>query len=288
MYSPLFVLGNPRSGTTLLRLMLNNHKHIVIPPECGFAVWYYKKYQEILITTSSIQDFLADLALARKIETWELDFNKLKEYLTAAKIETYSELVSAVYQFYGKSTGKSFRIWGDKNNFYIKHVDTIKKMFPASRLIHIVRDGRDVACSYKALNKLKIQSKYAPQLPDKITDIANEWITNLNCAMISFEKIGWENVYELRYEDLITHPVDELKKLCLFLNEPYDEEMQTYYLKNQLEHQEPPEFLQWKAKTVEKPTPSEIGKYMTQLTREEIGEFESIAFSLLRKYRYKY
>lgn len=42
---PVFIIGSPRSGTTLLRLMMNSHPRIVVPPECGFAVWWYEKYQ---------------------------------------------------------------------------------------------------------------------------------------------------------------------------------------------------------------------------------------------------
>lgn len=287
MRPPLFIIGNPRSGTTLLRLMLTNHKNIVIPPECGFAVWYYNTYRGLPITGSTVKDFLADLALARKIETWKLDFNKLQNYMITNKPSSYPELVSAVYAFYGRSTGKPFKMWGDKNNFYIKHIDTIKEMFPTSHLIHIVRDGRDVACSYRALNRSQIHSRYAPQLPDLVADIANEWVTNIAHAINSFEKIRWENVYEVRYEDLTSHPTHELKKICSFLEEPYDEEMELYYSKNQEEEQEPIEFLQWKAKTIEKPTTSEIGKYKTELTEEEIVEFEEIASPLLRKYQYK-
>ena len=43
---PVFVLGSPRSGTTLLRLMLTCHRHIVVPPECGFCVWLYPQFQD--------------------------------------------------------------------------------------------------------------------------------------------------------------------------------------------------------------------------------------------------
>ena len=286
MSSPIFVLGNPRSGTTLLRLMLNNHKNIVIPPECGFAIWFYEKYANTIINESIIREFIKDISTARKIETWGLNFYELEIFIVASKPDSYSKLVSCVYEFYGKQIGKNFKRWGDKNNFYIKHIETINKLFPSAYFIHIVRDGRDVACSYRSINRSKIVSKYAPHLPDDIISIAEEWDFNLNQMIDSFNKISWHNVYEVRYEDLTTSPVDTLRNICNFLEEPYDERMETYYLKNQEEQQEPVEFLQWKVKTLEKPTTSEISKYLKELRKNEIKQFENIAHKLLERYSY--
>lgn len=286
MNPPVFILGNPRSGTTMLRLMLNNHKNIVIPPECGFAVWFYEKYQDRVIDRQTIEEFMLDLAGAKKIETWRLEFEKLQGDLLKRGPENYGEMVSFIYEYYGRSIGRNFLRWGDKNNFYIQHVSTIKKMLPSARLIHIVRDGRDVACSYRAINRSNIQSKYAPHLPHKIEEIAFQWLTNLRSAINAFEKIGWQNVYEIRYEDLTLQPAHELKKLCTFLDEPYDPNMESYYIKNQVEQQEPVEFLQWKAKTLERPTTSQVGRYLAELADDELEEFEQIALPMLHRYNY--
>ena len=161
-------------------------------------------------------------------------------------------------------------------------------MYPSARFIHIIRDGRDVACSYRSLQESNITSKYAPHLPSNVKDIAIEWSTNIQRIRSSFNKVGWNNVCEIRYEDLVSYTSDELKKVCHFLEEPYDVDMEAYFIQNQLEHQEPVEFLQWKAKTVEKPTTSEIGKYKTILLKEEVKVFEDIASSLLQRYGYQF
>ncbi len=71
---PFFIIGNPRSGTTLLRLMLNNHPLISVPPECGFAVWLYEKYKaENFLDKSIVRNFIADVVKSRKFETWGID-----------------------------------------------------------------------------------------------------------------------------------------------------------------------------------------------------------------------
>jgi hypothetical protein len=286
MRPPIFVIGNPRSGTTLLRLMLTNHKNIVIPPEGGFAVWLYEKYGPADFSESIVKAFVEDLSHTRKIETWNLDYAGLLDYILSVGSVSYTEAVRNVYEFYGHSIGKTFLRWGDKNNHYLRHIDTIREMYPPARFIHIIRDGRDVACSYMDLHRSNIVSEYTPQLPFKIKDIANVWSTNVQKIRNSFNRIGWDNVSEIRYEDLVSQPSDTLKKVCSFLEEPYDADMELYFIKNQLEHQEPVEFLQWKAKTIEKPTTSEIGKFRKQLTPEEIREFESISASILKIYSY--
>lgn len=286
MRPPVFIIGNPRSGTTLLRLMLTNHQNIVIPPECGFAVWFYDKYRELVFSEKVIDLFVQDVLTARKIETWNLDEARLREYLIQSKVETYAQAVSAVYEFYGRSLGRTFYRWGDKNNFYLNYIPTIFAIFPSAQFIHIIRDGRDIACSYKTLGSSQIVSKYAPNLPVNIKKIASEWTDNIKKIRSSFEKLPSTQVYEIRYEDLVSQPERELTKICDFLREPYDSAMELYYIKNKLETQEPIEFLQWKAKTLEKPTSSEVGKYMQELKPEEIKEFEHISASVLNLYNY--
>lgn len=286
MYPPVFIIGNPRSGTTLLRLMLTNHRNIVIPPECGFAVWFYDKYRGLVFSEQVIDLFVQDVFKARKIETWNLDERGLKEYLVQSKVETYPQAVSAVYEFYGHSLGRTFHRWGDKNNFYLDHIAALFAMFPSAQFIHIVRDGRDIACSYKTLGSSQIVSKYAPALPVNISQIAHEWAENITKIRSSFEKIPSTQVYEVRYEDLVSQPAQELQKICIFLGEPYDPAMELYYIRNKAENQEPLEFLQWKAKTLEKPTNSEVGKYVRELKPEEIKEFQRISASVLNLYNY--
>lgn len=266
--------------------MLTNHKHIVIPPECGFAVWFHKKHQFTGFSKLAVESFVKDLPSARKIETWNLDYLRLLDYLLAAEPDSYSEMAGAVYEFYGHALGRTFLRWRDKNNHYLQDIDTIWELYPSAQFVHIVRDGRDVACSYRALQRSNIASKYAPQLPYDIKDIAVEWSANIRRIRGSFDKIGWNNVYEIRYEDLVSRPSVELGKLCDFLEEPYDAGMERYFVRNRLEQQEPVEFLQWKEKTTAGPTTSEIGKFKNELTPEMIKEFEEISAPILDLYSY--
>ena len=291
MISPIFILGNPRSGTTLLRLMLNNHRNIMIPPECGFVVWWYEKYKHWDASLSrdaeKLANFIDDLMTSRKIDTWNLDPSELREYISREQPCSYSELVSCIYQFFGQSTGREFKRWGDKNNFHVGFVTTIFTIFPNCCFVHIVRDGRDVACSYRTVMRSSIVSKYRPRLPTDIHEVAAEWRANLLKVIKAFDEIGWEKVLEIRYEDLVSYFETELRRLCAYLGEPYDDDMLKYYEVNRIKQLEPAEFLQWKAKTLEKPTDSEVGKFKRELSPAEIRDFNREAGDLLRRYGYR-
>jgi hypothetical protein len=176
--------------------------------------------------------------------------------------------------------------WGDKNNFYIDHIDEINELFESCKFLHILRDGRDVASSYKKINKKEIRSKYAPNLPKEIHKIAEEWLGNIKLINSSLEKIEYDRVYELRYEDLVREPIIEIKKACKFLGENFDSKMLKYHQKNKEEGQEPKEFLQWKRKTLEPPSDDRVGVYREALTQDEKFTFNQIAAPILEKYDY--
>ena len=232
MKPPIFIIGNPRSGTTLFRIMLTSHKDIIIPPECGFAAWFYEKYKnwgQIGFNKELLKDFMKDLMSARKIEFWDINEKEIFKFILKKKPTSYSKLVSYIYIWYAKTHNKVIKRWGDKNNFYLNYIPILKKMFPSAFFIHLVRDGRDVAVSYKNLSKQNFKSNYAPKLPNKIEDIVNDWKNNINTIYQSFKLIKSENNYLLKYEDLVYNPKLELQKLCNKLGEEFDLSMLNYY-----------------------------------------------------------
>ena len=284
---PIFVLGNPRSGTTMLRLMLTCHRNILIPPEAGFAVWLHQRYNRWLRDSpDQLDGFVSDLLKTRKIETWELNESELKGFLREAGPSSYPEAVSLVYQWYGRCSGRSFNRWGDKNNFYIDHIDVLDRMFPDAQFVHIVRDGRNVACSYRNLAKRTIHSAYAPRLPVEIESIADEWKRNTSTVHQAFQKLGSNRSYEMRLEDLVCDPQKELMALTDFLGEEFDPRMLEYHRLNSGRKLEPEEFLQWKEKTLQPPITTRNEIYKSQLEVEAIATFEAIAGDALRRYGY--
>lgn len=288
MKPPIFVIGNPRSGTTILRLMLTCHQNIVIPPECGFAVWLFSRYKDWIYQHKYVQlsRLVDDVMSCRKIETWGIDRGELLDYLKQKSPSDWPQAVSFIYEYYGILQGSDFTRWGDKNNFYLNHIHVIKEMFPDAFFIHIVRDGRDVACSYKRLNRLALNSKYSPRFPKSIEEIADSWRQNIMTILTAFEVFDFEDVVEVRLEDLTQRPKEELARVCECLGEEFDPQMLEYNRITRERNLEPQEFLKWKDK-IHLPLTSE-GKYEYKrtLSTVEIDIFEKIAGEVLQRYNY--
>lgn len=287
---PVFVIGNPRSGTTLLRLMLTCHPNIVIPPECGFALWWYDKYGGLpgarWREPQTVQECIRDILTSKKIEFWDLDPAALEAFVTGSHPQSYADVVSLVYRFYGRTRGRHAQRWGDKNNYYLDHILTIRRLFPGVLFIHIVRDVRDVACSYRDLAGAAPASRYAPSLAAEPQRAAESWVRNIGRIRQQFAALGWEGVLEIRYEDLVANPKGTLEQVCRFLREAFDAAMLDYPQANRENLLEPEEFLAWKAKTLEPPSAAEVGKYRAELAPADIAAIEAVADPLLRLYRY--
>ena len=284
----LFILGNPRSGTSLFRLMLNQHSEIVAPPECGFLQWWYPIYKDWTEKdnfSNRLELFLSDLFSSKKIETWELNREKLKNFIIAKNPADYGALVACVYLSY-ESQPDNIRVIADKNNYYISHIPELKAIWPDAKYIHLIRDGRDVACSYIDVDKLKTISPYKPTLPVNIEQIALEWIEN-NTAIAQLNKENTENFLLVKYEDIIVQTQKALTEVCAFLELNFEFNMLDYYRQKDAGKTEPIQTLDWKKKTQEKPDHKKINRYKFDLTEEQIKLFNRVAIKELKFYGYK-
>jgi hypothetical protein len=262
--------------------MLNQHPEIIVPPECGFALYWYAKYENRLVDESYINDFLDDVAQSKKIENWNIDLSKLKKYVQKEQPNSYAELAYLVYKFYGVSQAKNVSIIGDKNNFYTDYLAELKQIYPQSKILFLTRDGRDVACSYKALNESKVKSIYKPILPIEIGDIANEWVHKNQQILDYCSSIDTNQWLHVRFEDLINNPVKTLTTVAEFLGTTYHANMLNY----KQDDSEPEDILQWKKKTKENLDTNNINKFKRILTEEEIQIFEDIASDMLSRFNY--
>lgn len=291
---PLFIIGNPRSGTSLFRLMLTSHSLICVPPECGFIQWWNSKYNSWSIKDSknfdSIKNFVHDLSKSKKIETWDLDYSNLESRIYNEMPLNYSDLcMSVIREFAYEQLKASVKFLGDKNNYYIslENLELINKLYPDAIFLIIVRDGRDVACSYKNLKKIKSESKYKPKLSTDIEVISREWSENNLNALRFMKKNANERYTVLKFEDLILDPKEELQRISNFLQIPYEDAMLSYNSKNKTSELEPKELMDWKQKTYEAPDRSNIFKYKNELELGEIEIFNRIAENALKEFGYE-
>jgi hypothetical protein len=266
--------------------MLTCHPEICVPPEGPFFYCLEPKYGHIAeFDNDTIERFVDDLFNVNKMEEWNLDRASLIGQLKAGPRNTFAALVDGVYREYMKTMGKVKRRWGDKSGSYtIGGLDSIRRSLSHAFILHIVRDGRDVACSYRSLQG--IEGKYAPRLPTGPLEIAYAWKKNVN--RIGQFLGGWPQAQqaEVRYEDLVTSPVSTLKTLCAMLGEAYDPSMLDFHRQNAELALEPKLYLGWKQKTLEKITDSRVGRWQAELSETDVRLFEALAGDLLRHYNY--
>jgi hypothetical protein len=274
--SAYFVLGNPRSGTSLFRSMLNAHPATVVPPECGFILWLADTWGTADWQAAGVLAAFADAVLAsRKFETWELTKEQLLAELEPVK--DYRDAVTRVVQAYARSKGRSVQCWGDKNNYYVTQVQALRKLFPDASYLHITRDVRDVACSYRELMQRSIDSKYKPVLAVDAEAIATEWVENNTNVIASLA--DHPGYLRLRYEDLVADVPGTMRTVFTKLGLPTEGLVGADMHLRSLD--EPAEFLQWKAKLTAPADSASVGRYRTDLPAEEIAVIERVAGPLM-------
>lgn len=270
---PLIILGNPRSGTSLLRAVLNSHPEIYVAPESGFAHYCFTLLRDKKIEYSDLAD---NIFRAKKFEYWKISQEELND-LVINNPSNYQLLVKEIYiKQAAKEDKGNIKFWGDKNNYYVKHVDELEQVYKNACFIHIIRDGRDVACSYKKLSEIEAKEKYQPNLTGEIEKVAEEWSSN-NSKVIEYLESD-ENHISIRYEDLVNNFEKTTNEISSFLKIENE-------FKTELKSDEPQTYF-WKSDLNKKINADNIGKYKHILTTEEIETFNSIAHSILQKFNY--
>lgn len=287
MDHPIIIVGNPRSGTTLLRLILTCHPRICIPPEGPFLFLLEPKYGQIReFEDTDIIHFVDDIFSVTKMEEWNLDRDRLIHHMKGRKKRSFASLVEEVYREYMRATGQIKARWGDKSGSYTIHrLDAIQRSLPGAFLLHIVRDGRDVACSYRSLKGM--EGKYAPNLPDNIFDIASTWVSNINTIDSFMDRWPSSQQAEVRYEDLVRSPKATLQRLCAALGERYDPGMLQFHIQNKKHSLEPEVFLDWKEKTRTEVSASQVGRWRKELSQDDVFKFEVLAKDELMRHNYE-
>lgn len=213
-----FIIGCPRSGTTLLRAMLHSHSEIAVPPESYFILPALRYSPVNVEFDSKDRRAILDQILDQKsFEKWGLDRVDLLSIVEDDSIKDAAATVASVYAAFASLHGKKIAI--DKTPHHTEHVGRLSRAYPDSRFIHLVRDGRDVIPSLQAM----------PYFPPKYRDAAMYWRERSLSGRGALAIVGSSRYHEVRYEDLLADPERELSRLCGFLGFEFEPEMLTYH-----------------------------------------------------------
>jgi Sulfotransferase family len=182
---PIFIVGCQRSGTTLLRLMLDSHPNISCGPETRFLA-------DLAAVMNKGWETMGAYGLPR--EQWE---------------EKFADLFDSFQRDYARSRGKSR--WADKTPRYALSLAPIVTMFPTCQIIHVIRDGRDVVASHR--------DRWGYWSAVKSVE---KWPRYIVAARSVTESLPPNRYREVRYESLVTDTEATLRGLLEFLNEPWD------------------------------------------------------------------
>jgi hypothetical protein len=216
---PILIIGMNRSGTTLLSLMLDSHSRIAIPHESHFFVDCYRDRLSFDFTDNKGRLDLVQRILAEPyVRRWDVSLSADEIDLT--RCVGLSETIHEIYSTYARRLGKD--LWGDKTPAYISEIHILNRLFPRARFIHLVRDGRDVALSI-------LKQWWGAN--DFVTAI-RDWATTVGWARKMLAMLPEDRWLEVRFEDLVSEPEQELRKITDFLGIDFEPCMLNSYTRS--------------------------------------------------------
>ena len=274
--SPIFIVGSARSGTSLLASALGSHRRIVVTPEI-FLFVQLPKWRPLLGKREELAQFVAAL------EDWkEIDLSQV-EYLRRLKeMETLTPrgVMDALYGMFMERADKPR--CGDKTNANIYMLQAIAAMWPDARVIHTIRDGRDVVASQLAMPTFGRLG---------LKNLALEWKKRV--AFAREHRGALRHYLEVRYEDLVCDFEPQLRTVCGFIGEDFEPDMLRFYeLDGRRRYEEKANHptYEGRASFFEKLTgPADsksIGRWKESFSPAQTENFAALAGDLLRELGY--
>ncbi|MGE4131824.1 MAG: sulfotransferase [Bdellovibrionales bacterium] len=274
--NPVFIVGTERSGSNLLRLLLNEMPEVAIPhpPHLMRDLSPLLGRYGSLNNDGNFRRLIHDAVqlVNWHFSPWPLRPDPEKIFRTAEKRTLYA-VCAAIYEQYRLHSGKSR--WGCKSTFMIHHVSEILRHHKNPQFIHLVRDVRDVAVSARA----SVFCHYHPYF------VAELWRTEQQRGLVWSKKLPENQWFTLRYEDLIRKPEPALRALCRFLDTRYSSEMLQFFKK------EPAQELAGLSRSwsnVAQPVLSgNSGKFAKHLKKQDLLILESVCAGTMQRFGYK-
>jgi hypothetical protein len=269
-----FVVGTGRCGTTLLRVMLDAHPLLAIPPETKF-------FCDAALGAKQLQDsscaVLAAVTGSRNWDKFRVDEETLAEQIAAIQPFDTGEALRTFYRLYAERFDKPR--WGDKTPGYLAWMQRIQALLPEAHFIHLVRDGRDVA-----LSVLRLMDRSSSGRRPTVEHGAQWWVDQLKRGRR--QAAGIKHYLEIRYEDLVTEPELTLQHVCEFIDLPWDPVMLRSHEGASQRLAADGEKIPELRRLSRPPNTDRVGRWREEMTAEELARVERIAGPLLQKHGY--
>ncbi|MCA9367246.1 sulfotransferase [Candidatus Kaiserbacteria bacterium] len=213
--TPIFIIGLPRSGTTLLRYVVDSHSRICCPPESNFI-----GELEALLASQDSRNGLESMGFS--------------EDHVIARLREFS-----LYFWSNYALSKGKPRWADKSTSYIRHTNFLYKLYPEAQYLIIYRHGMDQVHSLTNGGKVvpKQLEPYLVNGEDVRIAGARHWV-EWTQQLLAFEAQQPNQCFSLRYEDLCEFPEIKLKQVFCFLDEIWEPTILQF---NEFDHDKGPE-----------------------------------------------
>jgi Sulfotransferase family len=275
----VFIVGCPRSGTTLLQRLLDAHREVAVIPE---TLWIARIYEhrsgltdEGVVTPKLIDRLLAKPRFVRLgIERADL------ERLIGTGGRPYASFVSDIFELYGRARGKRFV--GDKSPGYVRSIPTLHGLWPEARFVHLIRDGRDVALSAVSWEKAdRVLGDFRTWLGDPWTTAALWWERSVRLGREAASALPADRYLELRYEAVVADPESASRRITEFLALQYDPEMLRFHVGRTTLDPALTSKRQWL------PPTGGLREWRSEMAPDALERFESVAGKLLAELGYE-
>lgn len=283
----VFVVGCPRSGTTLLQRMLDNHPQLAVANETEFIAAAIKgiRPRRDLPLTAELVEHVREFRTrgGRGFDRLGLPEGALES--AAAGARTYPELVEALYSQFAQRRAKEYA--GEKTPDYVRHLSLLHTLFPRAKVVHVIRDARDVTLALldwaddSRVGYSRGPARFPLWRTSPVATSALWWSWQVECARRDAAALG-ANYTELRYETLVADPETTLRQLVAFLELQFDGQMLAYHLRREARPDDPrPGESAWL------PVTARTRHWRTQMSPHDVELIEALVGPLLNDLDYE-
>jgi Sulfotransferase family len=267
-----FLVGSGRSGTTLLRIMFDSHPDLAVPPEAFFPTGAPQAWR-FADGKLDIDRAVAGLSDEPWFADWDLPEDGFADAVAAARPTSYADVLRCLFHSYADEHRKPR--YGSKTPQHVLSIAQLAALFPESRFIHIVRDGRDVAASFT-------QVHFGPS---DLASATRLWAHRVSRGRAAGASLGEDRYLECRLEDLLADLEGTLRAMCTFVDLPYDDAMLRY-------HERDPMTVagvgdRYYHQNAMKPPTEGLRDWRTQMSRSDVLLVEAIAGDTLERFGYE-
>jgi hypothetical protein len=276
----VFIVGCPRSGTTLLGRIVDAHPNIAVLHESRWIPSWYQNGVGLDPDGCVTEELVSKLTEYKRFPTLDLDAQLLEELISTHEPMSYAQFTTALFDLYGRRRGK--RLVGDKTPRYVRDIPTLHELFPAARFVHIIRDGRDTALSIMAwANAGRTVGSFSTYAREPVATTALWWEWQVRLGRDARASLSPRLYREVRYESLVADPGDTCRDRCELLGVAFDDSMLRF-------HEGKSVYAPGlDAKKAWLPITSGLRDWRSQMTESELESFEASSGELLEALGYE-